>query len=382
MTGPMGVPRGPSNGRTAIAIGETTAIPVPILDVDALEVHFRITRGVVVQRRVGAVRAVDGVSFTIRPGEVLGLVGESGSGKTTTGRAIVGLVKPTGGTIRFEGHDIEAAAPAEQRALRRRIQIVFQDPYSSLNPRMTIGNIVADPLRVHAIGSEKTRRERVAESLRLVGLDPSIVNRYPHQFSGGQRQRIGVARALSVSPALVVCDEPVSALDVSIQAQILNLLADLRSTLGLSYLFIGHDLAVVRHIADRVAVMYLGRLMELADRDAIYRRPLHPYTRALLGSVHVPDPAIERRRQVVPLVGDIPSPSAPPPGCRFSSRCPLRASLGDPERCATEEPTLRDLGRGHLVACHFADPSEPSIPAPVALDGAEATSTPVQHEAP
>jgi oligopeptide transport system ATP-binding protein len=346
------------------------AVSPSLLEVERLEVHFPITRGAILQRRVGSVRAVDGVSFSIRSGEVLGLVGESGSGKTTTGRAIVGLSRPTGGMIRFDGHDIGSVAPTERRALRRRVQMVFQNPYSSLNPRMTIGNIVVDPLRVHGIGDERQRRERVAECLRLVGLDPSLVNRYPHQFSGGQRQRIGIARALTVSPSLVVCDEPVSALDVSIQAQILNLLAELRATLGLSYLFIGHDLAVVRHIADRVAVMYLGRLMELAERDRIYRRPLHPYTKALLGAVHVPDPAVERRRVVIPLTGDIPSPSAPPPGCRFSSRCPLRASLGNPERCSSEEPDMRDVGEGHLVACHFADV------------GAAAAPTAVHHEAP
>jgi oligopeptide transport system ATP-binding protein len=364
-------------------VHDTIRVPVPILEADKLEVHFPITRGVVIQRTVGSVRAVDGVSFTVRPREVLGLVGESGSGKTTTGRAIVGLVRPTGGRIRFEGREIEAAAPEERRALRRRIQMVFQNPYSSLNPRMTIGNIVADPLRVHGIGKERERRERVAESLRLVGLDPSVVNRYPHQFSGGQRQRIGIARALSIQPSLVICDEPVSALDVSIQAQILNLLADLRSSLGLSYLFIGHDLAVVRHVADRVAVMYLGRLMELADRDTIYRQPLHPYTQALLGSVHIPDPAMERRRSVAPLTGDIPNPSAPPPGCRFSTRCPLRSALGNPERCTTEEPALRDLGGGQLVACHFAEGMQGAERPPQAeVVGASANPTPIQPEAP
>jgi oligopeptide transport system ATP-binding protein len=379
MTGAVGFS---GDGSSLPGVGEPPATPAPLLDVDELQVHFPITRGVVIQRRVGAVRAVDGITFAIRPGEALGLVGESGSGKTTTGRAIVGLVKPTGGTIRFAGHDIEAAAPDERRALRRRIQMVFQNPYSSLNPRMTVGNIVADPLRVHGIGSERERRERVATSLRHVGLDPSIVNRYPHQFSGGQRQRIGIARALSVSPTLVVCDEPVSALDVSIQAQILNLLGDLRVTLGLSYLFIGHDLAVVRHVADRVAVMYLGRLMELADRETIYRTPRHPYTRALLGAVHVPDPAIERRRPVVALVGDIPNPSAPPLGCRFSTRCPLRAALGGPERCTAEEPALRDLGGGQLVACHFVDEPVASATAADVSAGSQATLRSAQTTAP
>jgi len=256
-----------------------------------------------------------------------------------------------------------------------------QNPFASLNPRMTIGNIVADPLRVHGIGSERERRDRVTEVLGLVGLDASFVNRYPHQFSGGQRQRIGIARALVMSPSLIVCDEPVSALDVSIQAQILNLLADLRKSLGLAYLFIGHDLAVVRHIADRVAVMYLGRLMEVADRDSIYRRPRHPYTRALLAAVHVPDPIVERRRQVAPLVGEIPSPSAPPSGCRFSTRCPLREALGGPERCTTDEPLLRDLGGGHLVACHFAEQIEMNDERTTAAVGSTAPS-PSEREAP
>jgi oligopeptide transport system ATP-binding protein len=298
---------------------------------------------------------VYGVSFTIRPGETLGLVGESGSGKTTTGRAVIGLTPLTDGRIVFEGRDLATVSRADRKLARRKAQMIFQNPYASLNPRMTIANIVADPLRVHGIGTEKVRRERVREVLGLVGLDARLANRYPHQFSGGQRQRVGIARALAVEPSLIVCDEPIAALDVSIQAQIINLLVDLRTTLGLSYLFIGHDLAVVRHIADRVAVMYLGRFMELADRDSIYRSAAHPYTRALLAAVHVPDPRIERKRAAAPLMGEIPSPESPPPGCRFSTRCPLRERLGRPERCVDEEPQLREVAAGHQVACHFAE---------------------------
>jgi oligopeptide transport system ATP-binding protein len=326
-----------------------------LLEVQGLRVHFPITRGVLLRRQIGAVRAVDGVTFSIRAGETLGLVGESGSGKTTTGRAVLGLIAPTEGRIVFDGRDLATLPKADRKVARRKAQMIFQNPYASLNPRMTIANIVADPLRVHGIGTERERRERVGEVLRLVGLDPRLGNRYPHQFSGGQRQRVGIARALAVGPSLIVCDEPIAALDVSIQAQIINLLVDLRTNLGLSYLFIGHDLAVVRHIADRVAVMYLGRLMELADRDSIYRRAAHPYTRALMAAVHVPDPRLERRRTAAPLVGEIPSPESPPPGCRFSTRCPLRERLGRPERCVDEEPELREVASGHQVACHFTE---------------------------
>jgi oligopeptide transport system ATP-binding protein len=350
------------NGRSSLPAGTTLALPIPLLDVEGLTVHYAVTRGVVFQRRVGTVQAVDGVSFAIPAGHTLGLVGESGSGKTTTGRAIVGLVRPTAGRIRFEGRDVLGRSPRERHALRRRIQMIFQNPFASLNPRMTIGNIVADPLRAHArslvaegIQSEADRRERVREALRLVGLDPALVNRYPHQFSGGQRQRVGIARALAVRPSLVICDEPVSALDVSIQSQILNLLRDLQRRLGLTYLMISHDLAVVRHVSDWVAVMYLGRLMELADRETIYRAPAHPYTRALLASVRVPDPRIERARRIAPLPGDIPSSMDPPVGCRFHTRCPLRQRLGRPAECETVEPVFRELHEGHRVACHFAE---------------------------
>jgi oligopeptide/dipeptide ABC transporter ATP-binding protein len=326
-----------------------------LLEVAGLRVHFPITRGVMLRRQIGAVRAVDGVSFAIRAGETLGLVGESGSGKTTTGRAVIGLTPPTDGRIIFEGRDLATLPRADRKVARRKAQMIFQNPYASLNPRMTIANIVADPLRVHGVGTERERRERVREVLRVVGLDPGLANRYPHQFSGGQRQRVGIARALAVGPSLIVCDEPIASLDVSIQAQIINLLVDLRTNLGLSYLFIGHDLAVVRHIADRVAVMYLGRFMELADRDSIYRRAAHPYTRALLAAVHVPDPRLERQRIAAPLAGEIPSPESPPPGCRFSTRCPLRERLGRPQRCVDEEPQLREIAAGHQVACHFVE---------------------------
>jgi oligopeptide transport system ATP-binding protein len=326
-----------------------------LLEVEDLRVHFPILSGIVFSRQVGTVRAVDGISLGIAPGETLGLVGESGSGKSTTGRAIAGLVRPTAGRIWFEGRDVATADGAAAKALHRRIQVIFQNPFASLNPRMTIGNIIADPLRVHGIGDERARRERVRELLELVGIDPRLVNRYPHQFSGGQRQRIGIARALAVEPSLVICDEPVSALDVSIQAQILNLLVDIQARLGLAYLMISHDLAVVRHVSHRVAVMYLGRLVEVADRDALYASPGHPYTRALLGAVHVPDPRVERARRSAPLAGELPSPANPPPGCHFHTRCPLRRQLGNPVECETLDPALRSIGTGQQVACHFAE---------------------------
>ena len=340
--------------------------------VDDLQVHFPIRSGALLGRIVGAVRAVDGVSFTIRRGETLGLVGESGSGKTTTGRAILRLVEPTGGRVTFDGIDVTALGSEQLRKLRRRMQMVFQDPYSSLNPRRTIGNLVGEPLKVHGVASGRDLDRRVQELLDLVGLPTDAAGRYPHEFSGGQRQRIGLARAVALNPDLVIADEPVSALDVSIQAQILNLLEELQDRLDLTYLFIAHDLAVVRHVADRIAVMYLGGIVELAGARDLVRRPLHPYSRALLSAVPIPDPRIEAARERIILRGDIPSPAAPPPGCRFHTRCPYR----QPERCDTEVPVLRTLAEGHQVACHYAEQiasgAITAAPAPAVVAGTEA----------
>ncbi len=318
-----------------------------LLKVRNLKVHFPIRRSAVRSGALGSVRAVDDVSFDIRSGETLGLVGESGCGKSTTGRAIVRLVKPTSGTIEFRGRDLARIKRKELRRERRYLQMIFQDPYASLNPRKTIGHIVAEPLVIHGL-ARRAREERVRELLSMVGLDADAVNGYPHQFSGGQRQRISIARALAPEPALVVCDEPVSSLDVSVQAQIVNLLGDLQAELGLTFLFIGHDLSVVRHISDRVAVMYLGELVEIADCDALYEQPLHPYTRALLSAVPVPDPLVEAERERIILFGDVPSPADPPTGCRFHPRCPWAEEI-----CTTEEPLLQEVQPGRRVACHF-----------------------------
>jgi oligopeptide/dipeptide ABC transporter ATP-binding protein len=326
-----------------------------LLQVEGLKVHFPITSGVL-RRRTGWVKAVDGVSFTINRGETLGLVGESGSGKTTIGRTIVRVTSPIAGSVRLDGEDLLALQGEQLRRRRRRFQMVFQDPYSSLDPRQTVADILAEPLRVHGLASGRARTERVAELLTLVGLDPAFVERYPHEFSGGQRQRIGIARALAVEPELIVCDEPISALDVSIQAQVINLLERLQNDLVLTYLFIAHDLAVVRHIADRVAVMYLGRIVEIAPADILYREPLHPYTVALLSAVPVPDAVAERSRQRIILPGDIPSPADPPSGCRFHTRCWLRERLGNPEICSTTDPPLEVsplTAPDQFVACHF-----------------------------
>jgi oligopeptide/dipeptide ABC transporter ATP-binding protein len=315
-----------------------------LLQVENLVKHFHV-RG-----HATPVRAVDGVSLTIRRGETLGLVGESGCGKTTTGRCILQLEQPTSGRVVFEGVDLTTLDHGALRAVRRRMQVIFQDPYSSLNPRMTIGQILAEPLAVHGIAREKAARaERVQELLSQVGLLPQHARRYPHQLSGGQRQRVGIARALAMEPSLIVCDEPVSALDVSIQAQIINLLEDLQSRLGLTYLFIAHDLSVVRHISDRVAVMYLGKVVEITDRLRLYEDPLHPYTRALLSAVPIPDPALEARRERTVLRGEVPSPLNPPGGCVFHPRCPNAV-----ERCAAAVPQLRELKAGHHVACDLA----------------------------
>lgn len=320
-----------------------------LLEVDDLYEHFPIYRGVV-RRQVGAVKAVDGVSFKINRGETLGLVGESGCGKSTTGRTILQLYKPTAGKVIFEGVDLVALKSEELRRMRRKMQMIFQDPYASLNPRMTVGEIVGEPLEVHRVTKGKETKQRVRELLELVKMNPSFADRYPHEFSGGQRQRIGVARALALNPKFIICDEPISALDVSIQAQVVNLLEDLQAKFNLTYLFIAHDLSMVRHISNRVAVMYLGVIMEMASRDEIYDNPLHPYTQALLSAVPIPDPVVDAKRKRVILSGDVPSPANPPSGCRFRTRCPIAESI-----CAEERPEFRELKPGHFVACHFAD---------------------------
>jgi oligopeptide/dipeptide ABC transporter ATP-binding protein len=322
-----------------------------LLEVRELTKHFPIRRGLF-SRVVGHVKAVDGVSFAVRRGETLGLVGESGCGKTTTGRALLRLVEPTSGSVTFDGTEVTTLPREGLRALRRRMQIVFQDPYSSLNPRLTVGSMVGEPLAIHRLARGHAARERVAELLTLVGLSPDHARRYPHEFSGGQRQRIGIARALAVNPELIVLDEPVSALDVSIQAQIVNLLRDLQQRLGLTYVFVAHDLSVVEHISTRVAVMYLGRIVELADRDALYREPRHPYTQSLLSAVPVPDPGRARSRIV--LKGDVPSPAHPPSGCAFHPRCFLAERADAAKRCPAESPALREVAAGHWVACHHA----------------------------
>lgn len=317
-----------------------------LVRVENLKMYFPITKGVLLQRQVGAIKAVDGVSFDIRKGETLGLVGESGCGKSTTGRAILQLYRPTDGRVYFNNTELTTLKGEGLRRMRRNMQIIFQDPYASLNPRMTVGSIIGEPLAVHGLAQGKELQNRVQELLSLVGLNPYFVNRYPHEFSGGQRQRIGIARALAVQPDFIVCDEPISALDVSIQAQIINLLEDLQEQFSLTYLFIAHDLSVVRHISDRVAVMYLGKIVELADRNELYVNPRHPYTRALLSAVPIPDPVIEEKRQRIILEGDVPSPANPPKGCNFSTRCPFVMDI-----CRREEPETEDVGDEHWVAC-------------------------------
>jgi oligopeptide transport system ATP-binding protein len=327
----------------------------PILDVRGLVVHFPIERGVFFRREVGRVRAVDGVSFTLTRGETLGLVGESGCGKSTTARAIIRLVRPTSGEVRFRGHDLASIdEETMRRDVRQHLQMIFQDPYASLNPRMTVEQLVAEPLVNYGLGGDPSPprsalRERAGELLTLVGLSPRHLDRYPHEFSGGQRQRIGIARALALNPELVLCDEPVSALDVSIQAQVVNLLQDLQEKLGLTYLFIAHDLAVVRHISDRVAVMYLGRIVEVAPAAEIYALPLHPYTQALLSAIPIPDPVVQRRRKRIVLQGEIPTPTKEYRGCRFADRCPVKVA-----RCHDEDPPLTEHRPGHAAACWVA----------------------------
>ncbi len=327
-----------------------SAHEAPLVETRDLRVWFPIKSGIVLDRHVGDVKAVDGVDLSVWRGETLGLVGESGCGKSTVGRTLLRLYRPTGGEVLFDGRDVTKLSESQLRPLRRRMQMIFQDPYASLNPRHSIGKIVGEPLRVHGVASRSEATARVHELLATVGLPEDAANRYPHEFSGGQRQRIGLARALALNPEFLVCDEPVSALDVSIQAQIVNLLEELQAKLGLTYVFIAHDLAVVRHISTRIAVMYLGKLVEVAPADDLYENPLHPYTITLLSAIPIPDPEIERRRTSIRVSGDLPSPANPPKACRFHTRCPF----AQPTRCADEEPALRKL-EGHDVACHYAE---------------------------
>ena len=323
-----------------------------LIEIQNLKMYFPVTQGIIFQKTVGHIKAVDDVSFFIRKGETLGLVGESGCGKTTTGRCILQLYKPTAGSVMFGDRDLCTIRPKEMRAMRRQMQVIFQDPYSSLNPRMTAGNIVGEPLVVHNLARNKAEyRERVSELFSEVGLNPQMADRFPHEFSGGQRQRIGVARALAVTPQFIVCDEPVSALDVSIQAQIINLLEELQERYELTFLFIAHDLSVVRHISDRVAVMYLGHIVEVADRNEIYVNPLHPYTKALLSAVPIPDPIIDAQRERIILTGEVPSPLNPPSGCVFHPRCPLAAELGSVGECSSTTPALHEVSSDHFVSC-------------------------------
>ena len=320
-----------------------------LLRVEDLVMHFPIYRGVI-QRQVGAVRAVDGVSFEVKRGETLGLVGESGCGKSTTGRTILQLYRPTSGSVHFEGVDLVHLKGENLRKMRRKMQMIFQDPYASLNPRMTVADIVGEPLMVHDVATGKEIQERVQHLLEVVNLNPAFAGRYPHEFSGGQRQRIGVARALALQPSFIICDEPISALDVSIQAQVVNLLEELQEQFNLTYLFIAHDLSMVKHISDRVAVMYLGVIVELASRDELYAKPLHPYTQALLSAVPIPDPVADAKRKRTILQGDVPSPANPPSGCRFRTRCPIAQEV-----CSQSRPEFREIKPGHFVACFFAE---------------------------
>lgn len=324
----------------------------PLIQVRDLKKHFAIRRGAL-RRQVGTVKAVDGVSFDIMRGETLGLVGESGCGKSTTGRTILQLLSPTDGRIIFDGRNLSEMSKGDVRRIRRDMQMIFQDPYASLNPRMMVGDIIDEPLEIHSIGNKKERQERVQDLLKMVGMNPYFANRFPHEFSGGQRQRIGIARALATEPSFIVADEPISALDVSIQAQVVNLLDDLKHELGLTYLFIAHDLAMVRYISDRVAVMYLGQIVELSTRDEVFDHPLHPYTQALLSAIPIPDPKKEAKRERIILKGEVPNPANPPQACHFHPRCPYATDI-----CRQEDPLLRDLGSEtvpHMVACHHAE---------------------------
>ncbi len=319
-----------------------------LLSVRDLNKHFPIKSGIIFKKSKAYVHAVDGVSFDIYKGETLGLVGESGCGKSTTGRTILQLYKPTSGSVMFEGKDLASLSGSEMRMVRKDLQMIFQDPYASLNPRMTVGQIIGEPMEIHNTYRGESQKNRVQELLKLVGLNPAFINRYPHEFSGGQRQRIGIARALALEPKLIVCDEPISALDVSIQAQVVNLLEDLQREMGLTYLFIAHDLSMVRHISNRIAVMYLGIIIELAERNELYKNPLHPYSQALLSAVPYPDPEIEENRKRIILEGDVPSPVNPPSGCRFRTRCRYAMDI-----CAKERPEFREVKPGHFVACHL-----------------------------
>ncbi len=327
----------------------TSTEPKVLLRVENLVKHFPIMRGIIFMKQVGAVHAVDDISFSIHQGETLGLVGESGCGKSTTGRTILQLHRPTSGSVYFQDQNLATMKGEELRRMRRKMQMIFQDPYASLNPRMTVGEIISEPLSIHSVAKGKDAQAHVERLLEMVGLNPAFSNRYPHEFSGGQRQRIGVARALALEPELIICDEPISALDVSIQAQVVNLLEDLQGELGLTYLFIAHDLSMVRHISDRVAVMYLGIIVELAVNTELYHNPLHPYTKALLSAVPIPDPVAEEKRRRIILPGDVPSPTNPPSGCRFRTRCPIAADI-----CKEAKPEFRELSPGHFVACHKA----------------------------
>jgi oligopeptide transport system ATP-binding protein len=327
-----------------------------LIDVQDLKMHFPLTQGIIFQHVIGHVRAVDGISFSIERGKTLGLVGESGSGKTTIGRTIIRLYKPTEGKILFNNQDLATLSGEPLRQMRQHIQMIFQDPYASLNPRFTIGSLIAEPMHIYKLGSPKEIRERTEELLRVVGLRPEYIDRYPHEFSGGQRQRIVVARALSINPQFIIADEPVSALDVSVRAQVLNLLQRLQRQFNLTYLFVSHDLSVVRHVADRIAVMYLGKIVELADRDELYTVPKHPYTQALLSAVPIPDPKVERKRKRIILSGDLPSPINIPKGCRFHTRCPMAQSI-----CREEEPAFEAKeGHEHYAACHFSEKVTPT----------------------
>src|SRR5215468_2774237 len=338
-------------------MADTLVATNTLVDVRDLKMHFPLTRGIVLQRVVGYVHAVDDISFSIERGQTLGLVGESGSGKTTIGRTIIRLYKPTSGQILFDNQDLAQMEGESLRQIRRRVQMVFQDPFASLNPRFTIGSLIAEPMHIYGVASKDEIRERSLELLRVVGLRSEYIDRYPHEFSGGQRQRIAVARALSINPEFVIADEPVSALDVSVRAQVLNLLQRLQRQFDLTYLFISHDLSVVRHVADRIAVMYLGKIVELADRDELYRAPKHPYTKALLSAVPIPDPQIEKRRQRIILSGDLPSPINIPSGCRFHTRCPMAQNI-----CREIEPAFEAKeGREHYAACHFAEKVTPPL---------------------